>query len=152
MRRKHLTILGEENKNPNCALILMTRLSSQKIKTLKSKINPWIRKSNQRIYICSFVPHIRDCTQILWNTNKCHLFIILWLQNLTPSLPLIYFSKVKTFKSKQHFLQRSHGYKKCCLSSFERTPDLSVEDPAYLAPSREDRCMECKQEAWLRLQ
>jgi len=68
---------------------------------------------------CSFVTNSRD----LCNTYKFRLFTNLWLQILTrlvgQSQPLISFFKIKTSKSKHHFFQRSHGYQKRCLSSFE---------------------------------
>jgi len=39
MRRKHLTVPGEEKKHPNCAFNLENETSKLKIKTFKSKIN-----------------------------------------------------------------------------------------------------------------
>jgi len=62
------------------------------------------------------------------------------------SPPLISFSKVNTSKSKQDFLQRSHGYQNVEALK-KNTRSLEEEDPAKPAPSPKDGCMECKQEA-----
>jgi len=115
-RRKHLTILGEENKYPNCALDSKDQTFKSKIDTFKLKTNPKERDQIRELYICSFVINIWDCTQILWNAIQISFVTFLCLQILTrsmgQSLPLILFSKIKTSKSKQHFLQRSHAHKK----------------------------------------